>query len=130
MKAWGGIASLQLGLPIVWTGCKQRGLSVVDLARFCSKQTAELVHLGRKGGIEVGKDADFVVWDPEAAFTVTKEILNFKNRSSPYEGQQLYGVVKATILRGQKIFDGQHFASEKPAGQWIKRDPAKKTSKI
>jgi allantoinase len=129
MQAWGGISSLQLGLPIVWTGAKQRGLSVADVSRFCSKQTSQLVNLGRKGSIEVGKDADFVVWDPNASFFVTKDILHFKNKPSPYEGQKLFGVVKATILRGQKIVDNSKFVNENPVGEWVKRD-SKKFSKI
>lgn len=70
-QAWGGIASLQLGLPCVWTRAKQYGLTIPQLFKVMSKQTAELVSIAdKKGSIEVGKHADFVVWDPEAKFKV------------------------------------------------------------
>jgi hypothetical protein len=73
-----------------------------------SEQTAQLVSLGDvKGTIEVGKHADFVIWDPEARFIVEPDGLQMKNKISPYNGQELYGVVKATYLRGSLIYNGE-----------------------
>jgi len=89
-----------------------------------SEQTAQLVSLGDvKGTIEVGKHADFVVWDPEAHWIVESSGLQMKNKISPYNGQELYGVVKATYLRGSLIYDGETldgFVRDKPQGVWIK----------
>jgi len=87
-----------------------------------SEETAKLVSIcDKKGTIEVGKQADFVVWDPEAKFIVTEDILLMKNKISPYNGQELFGKVEATYLRGQKIYGSQvGFTSDLPQGIWLK----------
>ncbi|KAN0009715.1 hypothetical protein ACTFIU_007014 [Dictyostelium citrinum] len=105
MKAWGGISSLQLGLPIIWTEAKKRGVPLVKLSEYMSDEPSRLVGLNdRKGSIKIGRDADFVIWDPEESFTVNQDLLMVKNKNSPYHGQKLLGVVYETILRGNKIF--------------------------
>lgn len=121
-KAWGGIASLQLGLSCVWSRGREYGLSIPEMSRVMSLQTAQLVGLEkRKGTIEVGKDADFVIWNPEARFKVFPDALEMKNRvTSPYNGQELHGRVQATYLRGQVIFNEEGFTSSSPSGQWLK----------
>jgi allantoinase len=100
MKAWGGIASLQFVLPIVWTNARMRGFTIEDVARWCSAAPAKLARLENKGAIEVGRDADFVVWDPEATFTVTPDLIEHRHKVTPYLGAELAGVVRATWVRG------------------------------
>ncbi|CAG8544081.1 684_t:CDS:2 [Ambispora leptoticha] len=108
MRAWGGISSLQFGLPVLWTEARKRGFSINDLHKWLSRNTAKQVRLDdRKGEIKVGFDADIVIWSPEETFTVAKENIQFKNKVTPYEGQELYGAVKKTILRGQIVFDSE-----------------------
>ena len=110
--AWGGIASLQLGLSAVWTGARDRGYGPVELARWMSAAPARLAGLGRKGAIAAGRDADFVLWDPEAEWTVHGEQLEHRHKLTPYEGHALRGRVLHTFLRGVEVFDGEAF----PAG--------------
>jgi allantoinase len=106
--AWGGIASLQLGLSTVWTHAEPRGVSLWDLARWMSTNPARFAGLGsRKGRIAVGYDADLVIWDPDKVFTLHEEQLFFKHRVSPYLGMRLKGKVSRTVLRGIEVFDGQ-----------------------
>jgi allantoinase len=105
LKAWGGISSLQLGLSIVWTQAKKRGFTIPQVARWMCLQTAELVKLdAKKGSIEVGKEADFVVWDPEEEFVVEENALFIQNKRTPYHGERLAGTVKRTYLRGHVIY--------------------------
>lgn len=115
-EAWGGIASLQLGLPAVWTEARRKGHDLSDLARLMSRAPARLAGLsGRKGAIEVGLDADLVAWDPDAAFTVQREGLLFRHALTPYLGAQMQGVVHRTWLRGACVFDGDRVIG--PAGE-------------
>ncbi len=106
MCAWGGISSLQIRLPIVWTEASQRGHSLTDLARWLCSEPARLVGLDkRKGAIASGYDADVIVWNPNEQFTVHGEQLCHRHKLTPYESLQLRGVVEKTYLRGVKIYD-------------------------
>jgi len=106
--AWGGIASLQLGLSTIWTHAAPRGATLLDLARWMSAHPARFAGLGsRKGRIAAGYDADLVIWDPDEAFTLAPEQLFFKHRVSPYLGMRLKGKVHGTVLRGIEVFDGR-----------------------
>ena len=109
MRAWGGISSLELSLSIVWTEAQQRGVSIPRVAHWLSEAPAQLAGLKRKGTIAVGRDADFVVWDPDAEFCVDPASLHHRHKFTPYAGQKLRGVVQATFLRGQRIYDGGNF---------------------
>jgi allantoinase len=103
--AWGGIASLGLALPVVWTGLHRRGGELELLARWLATEPARLAGLiGRKGALAVGCDADIVVFEPNVEWTVTEEELRFRHKLSPYLGARLRGRVLETYLRGECIF--------------------------
>jgi allantoinase len=105
--AWGGIASLQLGLPAVWTEAKRRGATLVDLARWTSQKPAIFAGLaGRKGAIAPGFDADLVIWDPDSAVAIEPDGIFFRHKVSPYLGAELRGRVHETLLRGRLVYDG------------------------
>jgi len=108
--AWGGIASLQLGLPAVWTEAQRRGADLMALFKWMSAAPAEFAGVGgKKGRIAPGCDADLVVLAPEEAITVEPEKLFFRHKVSPYLGQELLGKVRSTLLRGRCVYDGaQH----------------------
>ncbi|MBK3558190.1 allantoinase AllB [Streptomyces sp. MBT56] len=118
--AWGGISSLQLGLPAIWTEARRRGHSLDDVARWMSTAPAELAGLSKKGAIEAGRDADFAILDADAAFTVDPARLEHRNRVTAYAGKTLHGVVTSTWLRGQRIAD-QGIIGE-PTGRLLQRD--------
>lgn len=112
-SAWGGIASLSLALPVMWTEAQQRGFALNDIVRWMSSQPAKLAGCGaRKGKFATGFDADFVVFDPEATFTVTNDRLHQRHAITPYLGEKLRGVVKRTYLRGKAVFCDGEFAGE------------------
>ncbi len=102
-RAWGGIASLQLGLPVVWTAARERGLGLVDVARWMSTAPAARVGLAGKGGIRVGADADLCAFAPDEELVVDVRRLHHKNPVSAYAGRTLTGTVRRTWLRGVPI---------------------------
>ncbi len=101
--AWGGIASLQLGLPVIWTEARRRGHTLADLAAWMCAGPARLANLDRKGRIAAGCDADLVVWDPDAIYRVEPARIEHRHKITPYAGEVLQGVVRSTYLRGEKI---------------------------
>jgi allantoinase len=104
-QAWGGIASLGLALPVVWTGLEERGGGLELLAKWLAQEPARLAGLtGRKGALLPGYDADIVVLDPAVKWTVTEEHLRFRHKVSPYLGAVLRGRVLETYLRGECVY--------------------------
>jgi allantoinase len=123
MKAWGGISSLQFRLPAVWTEASRRGHTFHDLARWLSREPARLAGLyGRKGAITAGRDADLVIFDPEATFRVEPATNEHRHKLTPYDGLELKGAVVATYLRGEKVYERGQFG-ERPAGTLLLREP-------
>lgn len=109
-SAWGGIASLSMALPVMWTEATGRGFGLPDVVRWMAQHPALLAGCAaRKGSIAPGCDADLVVFDPEARITVTEDRLHHRHRISPYLGERLLGDVKKTYLRGHLVFDGGNF---------------------
>ena len=107
MSAWGGISSLQLRLPIMWTEASVRGFTIEDLIRWLCYEPARQVGLqGLKGSIKEGADADIVIWNPEREFKVEPSMLHHRHKLTPYNGEVLRGVVEKTFLRGQMVYDG------------------------
>lgn len=109
-KAWGGIASLQFALPVLWTAAKQRGCDITDMARWLCENPAKLIgKANSKGKIEKGFDADIVVWDPDDSFTVTEDLIQHKHKITPYLHQHLYGVTALTFVGGALVFNNGDF---------------------
>ena len=118
--AWGGVASLSIALPIMWTEASRRGFSLVDVGRWMSEEPARLAGcVGRKGQIARGYDADFVVFRPEAEFVVTVNHLRYRHPISPYLGEKLLGVVDSTYLRGAAVFSHGEFSGQ-PRGREVR----------
>jgi allantoinase len=106
LAAWGGIASLQISLPVVWTGAAQRRIPIERVAHWMSTAPAALAGLtGRKGAIAPGYDADLVIFDPDREMTVDASRLYHRHAVTPYDGARLRGVVLATMVRGEIVFE-------------------------
>jgi allantoinase len=110
-QAWGGIASLGLALPVLWTAMSRRRVRMDCLGDWMGAAPARLAGLaGRKGALAAGSDADLVVFDPDETWTVETSDLHFRHKLSPYLGAQMQGRVLETWLRGERIFS---------QGEWI-----------
>jgi len=114
-SAWGGISSVQLGLPVVWTQAAERGHDLADVARWMAASPAKLAGLADKGSITAGYAADLVAFAPDEEFVVEPDRLRTRHRLTPYLGRRLRGVVRRTWLRGEPVTEGQ------PAGRLLWR---------
>lgn len=124
VRAWGGIASLQVGLSAVWTEASRRGFPIARLAEWMSAAPARLAGLaGRKGAIAPGMDADLVAWDPDATATVDPAALHHRHKVSPWCGRTLRGVVRATWIRGAKVAENGRILGQ-PTGTPLLGRPA------
>jgi allantoinase len=113
--AWGGIASLQLGLPLVWTAAGDRGVDLAQVVRWMSTEPAGLVGLSRKGRIVEGADADLCVFAPDETWVVDARSLHHRHPVTPYAGRTLRGVVRGTWLRGEQV------SGQRPGGRLLSR---------
>jgi len=119
-QAWGGIASLGLALPVLWTSMCERGIAIDRVGEWMSAAPARLAGLtGQKGALAEGADADIAVFDPDVEWTVTPEDLHFRHKLSPYLGAGLRGRVRETWLRGEPIFNSDGFTG--PRGRELVR---------
>ncbi|GHB69150.1 allantoinase [Psychrosphaera saromensis] len=116
-KAWGGISALQFGISLIWTEAKERGFSLVDITRLMSTETAKFAGLDSvKGAIKVGNHADFLVFDPDAEFTITNEMIKHRHNITPYAGRKVTGQVLHTYVRGHHVYQQDEFINE-PKGR-------------
>ena len=118
--AWGGIASLELALSVVWTGAQTRGVALDALARWLAAAPARLAGLTQKGSIAPGNHADLVVFDSDAEWQVDASLLHHRHPVTPYHGERLRGRVRATYLRGELIYDA-HDVHAPPRGRLLQR---------
>jgi allantoinase len=114
--AWGGISSVQLGLPVVWTHARERGFGLADISRWMSAGPAALTGLAGKGAIASGYDADMIAFAPDEQFVVDPGKLLTRHQLTPYTGQELAGVVRRTWLSGTEVWPSR---PAEPAGRLL-----------
>jgi allantoinase len=124
LGAWGGIASLQISLPAVWTEARSRGYALTHVAEWMCRGPARLAGIEkRKGAIAAGCDADLVIWNPDVNFCVDPARLHHRHKLTPYAGRELFGAVETTFLRGRRVFERGQFSAA-ATGQVLYRGKA------
>ena len=118
-----GLPGLDTLIPLMYTlGVKQGRISINKMVELCSTRPAELVGLaGQKGRIAPGHDADIVIIDPAFIKSVDYHDLQSRCDWNPYQGMELGGFARTTILRGNVIVDNYKLADSEPRGKWLKR---------
>ena len=116
-KAWGGIAGIQFLLNGSWTALRET-MSLEEFIPLVTSKPAEFIKANKKGTIEIGKDADFVIWNPEESTVITEEDIHFRYKISPYIGQELSGIVLETIVNGETVYKNKSIKT-KNKGQWL-----------
>jgi len=119
VRAWGGIASIELLLPVVWTHARERGVTPTRLSQWMSAAPAALAGLSdRTGRIAPGMTANLIVWDPDATHTVVPERLEQRHKLTPYAGRTLRGIVQTTFLRGRRVWDRGNLTTAASGHVW------------
>jgi allantoinase len=119
VRAWGGIASLELSLAVVWTEACKRGMTPSRLSMWMSGAPATLAGFAdRTGRIAAGMAANLIVWDPDATYTVTPERLEQRHKLTPYAGRTLRGIVQTTFLRGRRVWDRGNLTTAAAGHVW------------
>ncbi len=109
-KAWGGIASLQFALSVLWTAASKRNFTLIDITRWLCENPAKLIGRQKSNGkIAKGYEADIIVLDDQNSFSVTEDIIQHKHKITPYLNEVLVGMVEQTYLSGEKVFDSGKF---------------------
>jgi allantoinase len=123
-KAPNGLTGVQTLLPAIITEARRRGFSWEDIASWTAANPADLWHLSpKKGSIQVGADADFVIVDPNLEWTLNASDLLHAQKWSPFEGRNFQGKIVQTFLRGKLIFDDkndQKVLAKPGFGQFLK----------
>jgi allantoinase len=126
VRAWGGVASVELGLAAVWTSAAERGIPFERLGCWLAGSPARLAGLGEtKGSIAIGRDADLVIWDPEADVVVDPATLHHRHHVTPYAGMHLRGQVQTTVLRGEIVYADGQFADVPKGKVGLKPNPSR-----
>lgn len=113
--AWGGIASVQLALSVVWTEARRRGVGLAQVVEWMATRPADRLRLRSKGRLALGYDADLSVFAADQAFVVDAHRLRHRHPLTPYQGKALSGVVRRTFVRGREV------DYQTPAGRLIRR---------
>ena len=115
MDAWGGIAGAQSTLAVLLDRGYHEGLlSIERIVALVSATPARRFGFAAKGAIDVGRDADLLLLDPDGAWMLAADDLHQRHRISPYVGASFRGRVRRTVRRGETIYlDGRITATSR-----------------
>lgn len=120
-----GLPGVETLLPLVYSEGVGKGiLHLPDIPRLLSEGPARVYGLyPRKGAIEVGSDADLVVFDPDESWEISANGLHMNTDFSPYEGWTVTGRVVQTIAQGEVVYSEGAVSAERGRGRFLFREP-------
>ena len=120
-----GTGGLEDRMPVLWTrGVAAGRLTVSEFVAVTSTNIARILNLyPRKGAIEVGSDADIVVWDPRATKTISAGTQKSAIDYNVFEGIACEGLPRLTLSRGDVVYADGKVSAEPGRGRFVKREP-------
>jgi dihydropyrimidinase len=130
MKTPGGLPGIETLLPLMYTlFCDELGEPVENVVRLMTANPARIFGLyPRKGVLQVGSDADIVLYDPQPESTIHHDQLHYVAGYSPYEGMRIKGRVRATFSRGELIYQDGEFPAQPGRGRFVRGSINQETS--
>jgi dihydropyrimidinase len=116
-----GAPGIETLLTMVHAGRAGAGMTIERMVDVLSTTPARLFGLHRKGAIEVGRDADLVLFDPSARRTIRAEELHHTSDYTPYEGLNVAGSVRSVYVRGRAVIRDGTFVGERGYGAFVER---------
>ncbi len=124
-KVSNGAPGIETLLAIAYSeGVAKGRLTIERLVDVLATSPARLFGLARKGAIEVGRDADLVLFDPTATRTLRAADLHHTSDYTPYEGFSLSGAVRSVFVRGRPVIRDGQFVGTRGFGQFVERGAA------
>ena len=122
-EAWGGISGVQTMLPLLYSeGVVKRNLPLPLLVRMLSYAPSRLFGLfPRKGALQLGSDADIVIFDPHQKWVIEREGLFYQNKHSPFIGMAVTGAVVTTLLGGKFVYQKGEIVAPPGTGRFLPR---------
>lgn len=119
-QAWGGISGGQFTLMAMVEMAKKYEIPLTKIAKWTSLHPATRFGLTTKGKIAVGMDADLAIVSIDDSYTVTEDNFFAKHKQSLYLGHTFPCKIKATLLRGEVVYENGHINGQERSGQWLR----------
>lgn len=116
-----GCAGIENMYPYMLSAANEGKITFNKAVELCSYNPAKIFGCDAKGAIEVGKDADIVIYDPKKEFTITNDKMHSDCDHTIWEGVKVKGYPEATYSRGKLVFKDGEFLGERGWGKFIKR---------
>src|SRR5262249_33982146 len=119
-----GTGGLEDRMPVLWTyGVGTGRLTMNEFVAATSTNIARILNLyPRKGAILPGADADIVVWDPKASKTISAKTQMSPIDYNVFEGVKVSGLPRATISRGELVYEGGQISAKPGRGKFVARE--------
>lgn len=109
-----GIVGLETSAALTYTELVKTGiLSIMDMAEKMSSNPAKILELSDKGSVSEGKTADLVVFDPRREYRIDKRTFVSKGKNTPFDGREVTGDVKYTLVDGEVVYENQSLTGGK-----------------